>query len=156
MNSCSIAIVGAGPYGLSAAAHLRAANIEGVRLFGECMSFWDRHMPIGMFLRSPWQATHLSDPGRQWTLDAYQSVNGNHFLKPLPLGRFIDYGRWFQTHAAPDLDSRKVASIEPNSLGYCLKLGDGEVMTAQRVIIASGIVPFAWRPPEFRDLPRDL
>ena len=120
MSTCNIAIVGAGPYGLSAAAHLRAANIDDVRVFGECMSFWERHMPIGMFLRSPWEATNFSDPGRQWTLDAYRSVNGNHFSKPVPLGRFIDYGRWFQTRAAPDLDSRQVDSIAPDSSGIRL------------------------------------
>ncbi|MGA7958471.1 MAG: NAD(P)/FAD-dependent oxidoreductase, partial [Xanthobacteraceae bacterium] len=55
-NSCDVAIFGAGPYGLAAAAHLRAVNVS-VRVFGEAMSFWRRHMPSGMKLRSPWIAT---------------------------------------------------------------------------------------------------
>jgi cation diffusion facilitator CzcD-associated flavoprotein CzcO len=41
---CDVAIVGAGPYGLSAAAHLRAAGVE-ARVFGRTMEFWERQMP---------------------------------------------------------------------------------------------------------------
>ena len=53
MTACDVAIVGAGPYALSAAAHLRAIKGLDVRVFGEPMSFW-RQMPIGMCLRSNW------------------------------------------------------------------------------------------------------
>jgi 2-polyprenyl-6-methoxyphenol hydroxylase-like FAD-dependent oxidoreductase len=42
MSACDVAIVGAGPYGLSAAAHLKAADGLDVRVFGEPMSFWER------------------------------------------------------------------------------------------------------------------
>src|SRR5262245_7309568 len=131
MKSCNIAIVGAGPYGLSTAAHLKGASVEGVRVFGECMSFWDRHMPVGMLLRSPWAASHLADPGQQWTLDVFRSMSGNHLSSPVPLNRFVDYGRWFQSRAVPDLDPRKVARIESNNgSGYRLRLEDGEPVTA--------------------------
>ena len=34
-----VAIIGAGPYGLSLAAHLAAANVN-VRVFGQPMQFW--------------------------------------------------------------------------------------------------------------------
>jgi hypothetical protein len=152
MTSCDIAIVGAGPYGLSAGAHLRETSGRSVRVFGECMAFWQRHMPVGMFLRSPWAATHLSDPESKLTLDAYKSIDGNHLSAPVPLDRFIDYGRWFQRRAVPDVDPRKVARIDTESTGFRLSLEDGEVVTSQRVIVASGIVPFAWRPAEFRGL----
>ncbi len=76
MTTCDIAIVGAGPYGLSAAAHLRAANGLDIRVFGEPMSFWERHMPKGMLLRSSLAGSHLSDPCRSLTLDAYQAASG--------------------------------------------------------------------------------
>jgi len=69
-NSCDVAIIGAGPYGLAAAAHLRAVNVS-VRVFGEAMSFWRRHMPSGMKLRSPWIATHIADPVGRYRLDDY-------------------------------------------------------------------------------------
>ena len=75
-----MAIVGAGPYGLSAATYLQQLKGLDVRLFGEPMSFWDRHMPEGMQLRSPWAGSHIADPGNRLTLDVYRRVNGNsHF-----------------------------------------------------------------------------
>ena len=71
--TCEVAVVGAGPYGLAVAAHLRAANIETL-IFGEAMSFWQQHMPKGMKLRSPWHATHLAGPHRSWSLDVYDAA----------------------------------------------------------------------------------
>src|SRR5215469_3277721 len=102
MTTCDVAIVGAGPYGLSAAAHLKAANGLDIRVFGEPMSFWDRHMPKSMLLRSPLPGSHLSDPRQDLTLQGYQASTGNAITSPLPLLRFIDYGRWFQSQAVPD------------------------------------------------------
>src|SRR5215467_7295108 len=104
MMKCDVAILGAGPYGLSAAAHLRLADGLEIRVFGEPMSFWDRHMPVGMLLRSPWEASHLSAPSRALTLDAYQLASGTQVSSPVPLDRFIDYGRWFQRQAVPEVD----------------------------------------------------
>jgi len=153
MTTCDIAIVGAGPYGLSAAAHLRAANGWDIRVFGEPMSFWETHMPKGMLLRSPLAGSHLSDPSRSLTLQAYQSASGNQITAPLPLQRFTDYGRWFQSRAVPDLDPRKVDRVEKNGAGFRLTLEDGETWKARRVIIAAGIMSFAWQPLEFRHLP---
>src|SRR5438046_3407775 len=87
MTTCDVAIVGAGPYGLSAAAHLRAANGLDVRVFGEPMSFWERHMPKGMLLRSPLEGSHLSDPSGALSLEAYAAARGNPLTAPLPLPR---------------------------------------------------------------------
>jgi len=156
MQKCDVAILGAGPYGLSAAAHLRAANGLDVRVFGEPMSFWERHMPKGMLLRSPLAGSHLSDPFRSLTLQAYEAASGNKITAPLPLNHFTGYGRWFQSQVVPDLDPRKVDRVEKNGQGFHLALEDGETWKAQRVVIAAGIMPFAWHPPEFRHLPISL
>ena len=61
---CNVTIIGAGPYGLSSAAYLRAAGVE-TRVFGEPMTFWENHMPAGMCLRSNWGASHIADPRRR-------------------------------------------------------------------------------------------
>jgi cation diffusion facilitator CzcD-associated flavoprotein CzcO len=156
MQKCDVAIVGAGPYGLSAAAHLKAANGLDVRVFGEPMSFWERHMPKGMLLRSPLAGSHLSDPSRSLTLQAYGAASGNQITSPLPLDRFTGYGRWFQSQSVPDLDTRKVDRIEKNGQGFHLALEDGEIWKARRVVVAAGIMPFAWHPPLFRNLPFSL
>ncbi len=67
---CNVTIIGAGPYGLSAAAYLRAGGIE-TRVFGEPMAFWENQMPAGMCLRSYWAASHIADPKQELTFDAY-------------------------------------------------------------------------------------
>src|ERR1700722_1558411 len=59
--SIDVAILGAGPYGLSVASHLRARGID-FRIFGRPMQSWRAHMPIGMHLKSEGFATNLSDP----------------------------------------------------------------------------------------------
>jgi lysine/ornithine N-monooxygenase len=156
MSACDVAIVGAGPYGLSAAAHLRAADGLDIRVFGEPMSFWERHMPKGMLLRSPLAGTHLSDPRRALTLQAYQTASGNHISAPLPLNRFTDYGRWFQRQVAPDLDTRKVDRLERQGEDFRLTLEGGETCKARRVIVAAGIMPFARHPPQFKALPNSM
>jgi lysine/ornithine N-monooxygenase len=156
MMTCDVAIVGAGPYGLSAAAHLRAANGLDIHVFGEPMSFWENHMPKWMLLRSPLAGSHLSDPEGALTLEAYQAASGNAITSPLPLCRFIDYGRWFQSQAVPDTDPRKIERIDKNGSGFQLTTQDGEVWKARRVIVAAGIEPFASRPEEFKHVPQEL
>jgi FAD-dependent urate hydroxylase len=156
MTHCDVAIIGAGPYGLSAAAHLRLVTGLDLCVFGEPMSFWDRHMPAGMLLRSAWSATEIADPARSLTLEAYQTASGNHLSAPVPLDRFVDYGLWYQRQAVPDLDQRRVARVESNPRGFCLTLADGSAVISRRVVIAVGIGSFAWIPPEFRSLPSSL
>jgi cation diffusion facilitator CzcD-associated flavoprotein CzcO len=124
-----------------------------VRVFGEPMSFWEQQMPAGMLLRSPWAGSHLSDPDRALTLDAYRSASGNHLSAPLPLDRFIDYGRWFQRHVVSDLDKRAVARIDLDPKGFQLTLADGERLKSRRVVVATGIGSFAQRPPQFEHIP---
>jgi cation diffusion facilitator CzcD-associated flavoprotein CzcO len=155
-TGCDVAIVGAGPYGLSAAAHLAAADGMDIRVFGEPMSFWEGQMPAGMLLRSPWPACHISDPSSEWTLDRFRAEHDVAFGSPVPLDRFIEYGRWFQRRLVPNVDRRAVRLVDTAPGGFSIELEDGEQLDATRVIVAAGIARFAWRPPEFAGLPPDL
>ena len=112
MTRCDVAIIGAGPYGLSATAHLRSVKGLDVHTFGEPMSFWEDKMPVGMLLRSGWAATHIADPNQSLTLEAFRSVSRIHFSSPVPLDRFVDYGHWYQQQAVPDLDRRKIVRVK--------------------------------------------
>lgn len=152
---CDVAVIGAGPYGLAAAAHLRAAGLE-VRVFGEPMSFWRHHMPEGMKIRSPWQATHIADPQAALTLDRYFLEAGLARPTLLPLAQFVDYGLWFQNHAVPDLDQRQVVAVDAADDGFRLALADGEIVAARRVIMATGLLGHEYRPAAFAGLPREL
>jgi thioredoxin reductase len=146
-------IVGAGPFGLSAAAYLKKRGL-GVGVFGEPMSFWQNHMPAGMYLRSNWAASHISDPENRLTLDHFKAETGTAFSQPIPLEHFVAYGQWYQQKAVPDLDRRKVGSVEKNGNGFMVTLNDGVVVKSRRVIVATGIAPFPWTPPVFDRLPK--
>jgi FAD-dependent urate hydroxylase len=106
-----------------------------------------------MLLRSPWSASHLADPTGSLTLEAYQAALGNRLPRPIPLGRFIEYGRWFQRCAVPQIERKSVVRIDVNPPGFRMTLDDGEECRARRLVIAAGIVPCAWRPPQFAALP---
>jgi thioredoxin reductase len=154
-NSCDAAIIGAGPYGLAAAAHLRAVNAS-VRVFGEPMSFWRRNMPTGMKLRSPWIATHIAEPLGRYRLDHYFDEMSLPLPELLPVENFIDYGTWFQKRLAPDLDNRKVVRIAPRDGGFRIVLEDGDNIFARRVVMATGLLHHEHRPAQFEGLPPSL
>jgi hypothetical protein len=154
-DTASVAIIGAGPYGLSAAAHLRAAGVS-TRSFGRTMEYWREHMPDRMMLRSIVEASHISAPGKAFALDRYAGLRGRPLPDPIPIEDFIAYGEWFQQHAVPDIDSRRVAQVTATDDGFLLRLDDGERVAADRVVVAAGLEPFASIPPELRDLPAPL
>ena len=155
MKDWGVIVVGAGPYGLSASAHLTAAAV-GVKVFGRTMEFWERQMPVGMRLRSSWDACHLSDPSGRLTLGHYSIDTNLDLPRPVPLDSFIAYGRWFQKQAGAEVDPRRIRRIERASRGFRLITQDGEPFHARRVVIATGIARYAYKPSEFGKLPCEL
>ncbi|MGH6727695.1 MAG: NAD(P)-binding domain-containing protein [Pseudolabrys sp.] len=151
----TVAIIGAGPYGLATAAHLRATDVP-VRIFGQPLSFWRGNMPVGMKLRSPWAATHIADPRHRLTLDDYYRAAGMAVPKLLPVENFVGYGMWFQQRVAPDLDTRAVRRVEALDGGFRLVLEDGDSFFAERVVMAVGLLGHEYRPAQFDGLPRAL
>lgn len=149
-----VAVIGAGPYGLSAGAHLRAKGIS-VRVFGEPMDFWATKMPQGMLLRSPREASNLSDPGDAFTLEAFEAATETAPAAPLPIETFVEYGRWFQQQLGPDLDRRSVLRVERENSSFRITLEDGEVLRFRRVVVATGIGQFQRKPAVFSDLPSE-
>lgn len=173
MDTCDVAVLGAGPYGLSVAAHLCQSNSMDLRVLGEPMSFWQRNMPAGMLLRSPRIASHISDPHRRFTLDAYEKSTGNCFavqvppsitdesaaadmVRKIPLQDFVKYGRWFLRRADLPIDCRPASRVELASGAFELIFEDGSSLRAKRIIVAAGIAPFARIPQPFAELPQCL
>jgi NADPH-dependent 2,4-dienoyl-CoA reductase/sulfur reductase-like enzyme len=154
MTDTNVAIIGAGPYGLAAAKHLRGAGVD-VQVIGRPMSFW-RNMPVGLMLRSNWTATCIAEPAGELSLDAYCAATGASFGRPVPLDCFVDYGLWVQKQVAPDVDRRLVQEVEAGPDGFRLTLDDGAAMTARRVVVAAGIELFANRPAIADALPSEL
>jgi FAD-dependent urate hydroxylase len=146
-----VVIIGGGPYGLSAWAHLKAKGIS-VCGFGEPMEFWAKKMPEGMLLRSPRVASTLSDPNGTLTLEAYEAASGIKPEAPLPLGTFVEYGRWFHQRLGDGWDHRLIARVERDGANFRLTLDDGERIRSAHVVVAAGIGPFRRMPEVFRGL----
>ena len=149
-----VAIVGAGPYGLSIASHLKARGIEH-RIFGEPMRTWRTEMPQGMFLKSDGFASNLWDPARHFTLRRYCGEHGHTYQDTgLPVSRevFADYGEDFQKRCVPHLERETVAAIRKAATGFHLTLANGQELTAKRVILAVGISHFSKLPKQLSAL----
>jgi hypothetical protein len=154
---CEVAIVGAGPYGLSLAAHLQANEVS-FRIFGSPMSSWQTRMPAGMYLKSEGCASDLSDPSSSFTLDRYCRDNGlpyGNYAMPVPLDTFIGYGLTFQRRLVPNVEEAQVMSIERRDAGFQLGLATAEVVRSRRVVVAVGLTHFEHLPSIVRGLPPD-
>jgi hypothetical protein len=140
-----IAVVGAGPFGLSVAAHVPQA-----RVFGEPLRTWRRHMPPDMLLRSAWEETSLSAPSGG-TIDDFAQATGSGRQEPLPLATFLAYGDWFMERFVKDSDPADVARIEVAGNGLRVATTAGDEVDAAAAVIAVGVMPFAHAPQPFAD-----
>lgn len=153
-----VAIIGAGPYGLSIATHLRAQGID-FRIFGTPLESWRAQMPAGMFLKSEGFASNLHDPEGRFTLERFCANNNLPYAQqnaPVPLETFIAYGTAFQQTLVPELESKMVVSLEKLPSGFGLTLDDGETLVVDRVVVAVGLNDFRRIPAEFANLPQDV
>ncbi|WP_407158204.1 NAD(P)-binding domain-containing protein [Bradyrhizobium sp. STM 3557] len=158
MRTTNLAIIGAGPYGLSISAHLRACGIYH-EIFGQPMNSWRHNMPTGMKLRSEPHASSLWDPERQHTLQAFCSERGLDYQpsgRPLGLADFLDYTEWFQRHAVPDVEQLVLSRIARARDGFCLEFSNGQMLWAKNAIIATGHLPFRNVPAALSHLPTEL
>jgi FAD-dependent urate hydroxylase len=150
-----VVVVGAGPYGLSAAAHLLGRGLR-VAVFGKPLEMWRDHMPKGMLLRShPW-ATNLSDPSRKHGIAQFDQVLKRESRYPVPIQTFIDYGHWFQERAVPGVDETYVSAIERQDGRFRITLADGREVASHAVVMAIGVYYYANRPEQFAGLPAEL
>ena len=155
MHDDPVAVIGAGPYGLSVAAYLQARGIP-TRVYGKTMEFWAK-MPDGMHLKSVWSASSLSDPYTRFTLDRYTSFLGVPKREPITLPYFVAYGNWFARHTVRDVDATYVRTLARDGNGrFQLELDDGRSVAARKVVVAAGIDAFASVPRFARDLPPEL
>jgi FAD-dependent urate hydroxylase len=151
-------IVGAGPYGVSIAAHLRAAGVP-FQLFGTPLESWRKFMPEGMILKSERFASNLWDPKRKYTFERFSAerqISYQPIGNPLSLATFLDYAEWFRQRAVGDVSDVKVERIRSGAHGFTLDLAEGPLVEARHVILATGHMAFCYVPPEFSDFPEPL
>jgi hypothetical protein len=152
--SADTAIIGAGPYGLSIAAHLLARRHD-VRIFGRPMSTWREQMPEGMLLKSEGFASSLSDAANEHSLPAFARRRGVEYRdtgRPIALSDYSEYGLWFQRHTVPIVETTDVVSLSRHNGAFRVGLATGESFKARRIIVAVGTTYFAYIPPELRGL----
>jgi lysine/ornithine N-monooxygenase len=153
-----VAIIGAGPYGLSLAAHL-GAHGTAFRIFGIPMHSWRQRMPAGMHLKSDGFASDLYDPASALTLGQYCKERGLPYQDvglPVPLERFTAYGMEFQRRFVPQVEETEITSLTPLGDGFRLTTAAGGSLTARKVVVAVGVSHFAYVPPLLTaSLPQD-
>ena len=150
-----VAIVGAGPYGMSIASHLAGRGVS-FRIFGKPMESWLTQMPRDMQLKSEGFASSLYDPADRLSLGSYCRERGLRYADlglPVPLQIFCDYGLTFQRRAVPMLEQTKVRMLGRDPSGFALQLDNGEALQARRVVMAVGISHFSHMPESLGGLP---
>jgi len=149
------AIIGAGPYGLSVAAHCRHKGIP-FRIFGRPMDSWLNHMPKGMMLKSDGFASNIYDPNKDFTLGKFCAERGIEYSDaglPVRLETFVAYGQAFRDRMLPELEDKQVVGINHTPDGFLVALDNGETFTARRVVLAVGITHFEHVPESLSNLP---
>ena len=151
-------IIGAGPYGLSVAAHLRHEGIP-FRIFGRPMDSWLQHMPKGMMLKSDGFASDIYDPEQAFTLRQFCAERGIKYADtgvPVQLETFGAYGLAFRDRMVPELEDKMVANVDRSPGGFVVRLEDGETIQARRVVLAIGITHFEYVPESLAQLPPEF
>lgn len=153
-----VVVIGAGPYGLSIAAHLKKSNLD-YRIVGNPMYTWREQMPKGMRLKSEGFASSLYDPDGRFKLADYCKQRNLPYADsglPVPIETFVSYGMEFQKTFAPELENKLAVSVERSSEGFVVRLEDGQTMTARKVITAAGISHFKHVPEVLANLPEEF
>jgi thioredoxin reductase len=148
VSKVPVAIVGAGPYGLSLAAHLAARHIEH-RIFGHPMRFWSKIATAGSarFLKSYCFGTNISTPTPGFSFADFSRPRGLETFEPCSISHFADYGCWFQQHNVPWVEPVEVERVERGAGGFEMTLANGDRLVAAQLVVATGLSGFAHVPP---------
>ena len=141
-----VAVIGAGPFGLSVAAHLPH---HAVRVFGEPMQTWHTRMPPDMLLRSDWHETSLSAPQDRGAIDVWARAAGEAREEPIPLQKFLRYADWFRRTFVRESDPADVVGLDRGGGLLRLTTAAGDEVDARQVVVAVGVTPFPYAPPPF-------
>jgi thioredoxin reductase len=128
---------------------------QSVRIFGSPMNSWSHHMPQGMHLKSEGFASNLCDPKAEFTLEDYCAERAIPYADvglPVPIETFIAYGQEFQRRYVPHLENVQISALKQSSDHFQLTTAAGEELRARQVVVAAGIINFAYLPPQLASM----
>jgi FAD-dependent urate hydroxylase len=146
-DTVDVAVVGAGPYGLSVAASVASARAI---VFGQPLLTWQRMEP-DMELRAAWDEMALVAGGGRGGLDAWLAETGRPRREPMTPADFVAYGTWFRQRFVPEFVEDDVEIVEPEGALLRVAAGGSEWL-ARRLVVAVGITPFPYLAPQFARL----
>jgi thioredoxin reductase len=159
MAMADVLVIGAGPFGLSISAHLRHRGVEHT-IVGRPMDTWRAHMPPGLFLKSEPYGSVISAARPGYDIATYSKLHGfDDYVDrvgPLPLDRFLGYADWFTDQLVPDVRDLTVTSVTPVGSGFKVEFAEDSPVLTRQVIIATGLMPYAYVPDVLSGLPSDL
>src|SRR5690242_2372290 len=121
---------------------------------------WRNHMPLGLFLKSEPYGSVISAPGRGYDVATYARLHGLDGyvdrVGPLSLDRFLGYADWFTGQLVPDIRDLTVTSVVPAGDGFKVEFAEEVPAFTRQVIVATGVLPYAYIPGELSGLPPDL
>jgi thioredoxin reductase len=158
MSNYEAVVIGAGPFGLSISAHLRGLGVDHL-IVGKPMDTWKTHCPPGMKLRSEPYGSDMASPQPGYDVKAFSQLRGMDYadrLGPLSVEHFLAYADWYTEQLVPDVTDYTVTDVSPADGGFRVSFADSEPVTARKVVVATGVVPYRVLPAELSGLPEDL
>lgn len=153
-STTEVAIVGAGPYGLSIASHLSHLGTPH-RIFGKPMQAW-RDMYVGMGMKSQSSAVSVYTPEPGYTFIEFCHAHGRDLAEPIAISLFAEYGLWAQERLVPELERCLVSRIATSDGGFEVTLDTGERLLARQVVMATGLTYWRRVPRIFDAVGDDL
>src|SRR5271156_4905687 len=150
-----VAIIGAGPYGLSLASHLSARAVDH-RIVGMPMELWRTQMPKDMLLKSEGFASDLYDPRREFRLKDFCAAEGRAYEDvglPVANAHFVAYGIAFQRRFVPHVEEDRLVGLQREGELFRLLLAGGASFQARRGVLAGGGNAFEHLPAALGGLP---
>ena len=158
MSRTEVLIIGAGPFGASISAHLRSLGVEHL-IVGRPMDSWRTRMPLGMIMKSEPYASEIASPRGGYGPSEYSASHGLDYVNrvgPLTLERFLSYADWYTEKLVPDVRDLTVTDITALDDGFRVTFANEAPVTARQVVVATGVMPYAYIPPELSGLSPEL